>query len=84
MMTLTLLTDIWVAMQTFAYFYNLPSDKVRREQAKATSSYWGNLFSIFSNSDLDLKQRPLGSNPKLPLDISYTNTMFGVIQPEQT
>jgi len=35
-----------------------------------------NWISIISNSDLDLDHRHLGSNPKLPLDISYPHTKF--------
>jgi len=44
----------------------------------------GNRISIFSNSDLDLDHRHLGSNPKLSLDISYLYTKFGVNRPKQT
>jgi len=43
-----------------------------------------NSISIFSNSDLDLDYRHLGSNPKLPLDISYLYSKFGVNRPKQT
>jgi hypothetical protein len=32
---------------------------------------------LFLASDLDLDHRQLGSNPKLPLDISYPHTKFG-------
>ena len=32
----------------------------------------------------DFDQRHLGSNPKLPLDISYPYTKFGVNRPKQT
>ena len=41
-------------------------------------------MSIFSNGDLDLIHRHLGSNPKLPLDITYSNTKFGVNRPKKT
>jgi len=41
-------------------------------------------FLFFSNSDLDLNHRHLGSNPKLPLDISYPNSKFGVNRTKQT
>jgi len=44
----------------------------------------GNGISIFSNSDLDLDHRHLGSNPKLPLDISYPYSKFGVNRAKQT
>jgi len=44
----------------------------------------GNLISIFSNSDLDLDYRHLGSNPKLRLDVSYPYSKFGVNRPKQT
>jgi len=44
----------------------------------------GNRISIFSNSDLDLDHRHLGSNPKLPLDISFLYSKFGVNRPKQT
>ena len=43
-----------------------------------------NRISIFSNSDLELDHRHLGSNPKLPLDISYLYSKFGVNGPKQT
>jgi len=35
----------------------------------------------FSNSDLDLDHRHLGSNPKLHLDVSYPYSKFGVNKP---
>jgi len=41
----------------------------------------GNRISIFSNSDLDLDHRHLGSNPKLRLVVSYPYTKFGVKKP---
>jgi len=44
----------------------------------------GNRISFFSNSDLDLDHRHLGSNPKLRLDISYPYSRFGVNRPKQT
>jgi len=44
----------------------------------------GNRISIFSNSDLDLDHRHLGSNPKLPFDISYLYSKFDVNRPKQT
>jgi len=44
----------------------------------------GNWISIFSNSDLDLDHRHLGSNPKLRFDVSYPYTKFGVNRPKQT
>jgi len=43
-----------------------------------------NRISIFSNSDLDLDHRHLGSNPKLRLDVSYPYSKFGVNMPKQT
>jgi len=44
----------------------------------------GNRTSIFSNIDLDLDHRHLGSNPKLRLDVSYPYSKFGVNWPKQT
>jgi len=44
----------------------------------------GNLNSIFSNSDLDLNHKHLGSNPKLRLDVSYPYSKFGVNRPMET
>jgi len=44
----------------------------------------GNWISIFSNSDLDLDHRHLGSNPKLRLDVSYPYSKFCVNRPKQT
>jgi len=41
-------------------------------------------MSFLSNSDLVLNQRHIGSNPKLPLDISYPNSKSGVNRPKQT
>ena len=37
----------------------------------------------FSNSDLDLDHRNLGSNPKLRLGVSYPYSKFGVNRPKQ-
>jgi len=42
----------------------------------------GNCISIFSNSDLDLVHRHLGSNPKLRLGVSYPYSKFGVNKPK--
>jgi len=50
----------------------------RRNKLKLLS---GNCISIFSNSDLDLDHRHLGSNPKLRLVVSYPYTKFGVNKP---
>ena len=36
---------------------------------------------LFSNSELDLDHRHLGSNPKLRLDVSYPYSKFGVNKP---
>ena len=44
----------------------------------------GNLISIFSNNDLVLDYRQLGSNLKLHLDVSYSYTKFGVNMSKQT
>ena len=44
----------------------------------------GNWISIFSNSDLDLDRKHLGSNPKVRLDVSYPYSKFGVNRPKQT
>ena len=43
-----------------------------------------NRISIFSNSDLNLDHRHLGSNPKLHLDVSYPYSKFGVNRTKQT
>jgi len=43
-----------------------------------------NLNFFFSNNDLDLDHRHLGSNPKLCLDVSYPYSKFGVNRPKQT
>ena len=43
-----------------------------------------NCISIFSNSDLDLDHRHLGSNPKLRLDISFPYSKFCVNRLKQT
>jgi len=43
-----------------------------------------NSISIFSNSDLDLDQRHMGSNPKLHLDVSYPYSKFGVNRSKPT
>jgi len=39
------------------------------------------VIELFSNSDLDLDHRHLGSNPKLRLDVSYPYSKFGVNKP---
>jgi len=39
---------------------------------------------FFSNNDLDLDHRHLGSDPKLRIDVSYLYTKFGVNRPKQT
>jgi len=44
----------------------------------------GNWISIFSNSDIDLDHRHLGSKLKLRLDVSYPYSKFGVNKPKQT
>ena len=44
----------------------------------------GNWISIFSNSDIDLDHRHLGSNHKLRLDVSYLYSKFRVNKPKQT
>jgi hypothetical protein len=44
----------------------------------------GNWISIFSNNDIDLDHRHLGSDSKLPLDISYPHTKVGVNRSKQT
>jgi len=41
-------------------------------------------MSIFSNSDIDLDHRHLGSNPKLRPNVIYPYSMFGVNRPKQT
>ena len=43
-----------------------------------------NLITIFSNSDLNLDHRHLGSIPKLRNDVSYAYTKSGVNRPKQT
>jgi len=54
-------------------------DENRPKQTKVIER---KLHFYFSNSDLD--HRHLGSNPKLPLDISYLYSKFGVNKPKQT
>jgi len=46
--------------------------------------YWAETEFHFLESDLDLNHRHLGSNPKLPLDISYPYSKFVVNRPKQT
>jgi len=41
-------------------------------------------MSIFSNSDIDLDHRHMGSNPKLRLDVNYPYSKFSVNRPKQT
>ena len=41
-------------------------------------------FLFVSDSDIDLIQRHLGSNPKRRLDVSYPYSKFGVNRPKQT
>ena len=48
---------------------------------KQTKLLSGNWISLFSNSDLDLDHRHLGSNPKLRFVVSYRYTKFGVNKP---
>jgi len=54
---------------------------VNRPKQKLLSENW---IFIFSNSDLDLDHRHLGSNAKLRLDVSYPYSKFGVYRPKQT
>jgi len=54
---------------------------IGQSKLKLLSGHW---ISIFSNSDIDLDHRHLGSNPKLRLDVSYPYTKFGVNRPKQT
>jgi len=42
------------------------------------------LSFFFSNNDIDLDHRHLGSNPTLRLDVSYPYSKFGVNRPKQT
>ena len=50
---------------------------------KQTTVIERKLNFFFSNSDLDLDHRHLGSNPNLRLDVSYPYTKFGVNRPKQ-
>jgi len=54
---------------------------IGRSKLKLLSRNW---ISIFSNSDLNLDHRHLGSNPKLRITVSYPYSKFGVNRPEQT
>jgi len=42
------------------------------------------LIFYFSNSEIDLDHRHLGSNPKLGLDVSFPYNKFGVNRLKQT
>jgi len=78
----TLITDTWVAIPSCVLMlatHTASLVSIGQSKLKLLS---GNGISIFSNSDLD--HRHLGSNPKLPLDISYLYSKFGVNRPKQT
>jgi len=82
--TLTLITDTRVAIPSCLLIYvtHTPSlVSIGQSNLKLLSENW---ISIFRNSDLDLDHRHLGSNPKLPLDISHPYSKFCVNRPKQT
>ena len=81
--TVTFITDNWVAIPISLILATQILNLVLKGLSKL-KILSRNLFPVFSNSDLDLDQRCLGSNPKLPLDISYPNPEFGVNRSKQT
>jgi len=54
------------------------------DRPKQTKVIEQKLNFFFSNIDIDLDHRHLGSNPKLHLDVSYPYSKFGVNRPKQT
>jgi len=81
---MTLITYTWVAIASCVLMSATHTPclvSIGQSKLKLLS---GNLISFFSNSDLDLDQRHLGSNLKLHLDLSYPYTKFGVNRPKQT
>jgi len=82
--TLTLITDIWVAIPSCDLMYATHSASLVSIGQTKLTLLSGNIISIFSNSDLDLDHRHLGSNPKLRLDVIYIYSKFGVNRPKQT
>jgi len=82
--TLTLITYTWVAIPSCVLMkatYTASLVSIGQIKLKVLSGNW---ISILSNSDLDLDHRHMGSKPKLPLDISYPYSKFGVNRPKQT
>jgi len=82
--TLTLITDTWVAIPRCILMkatHTLSLVSIGQSKLKLLS---GNCISIFSNSDLDLDHRHMGSNPKLRRDVSYPYSKFGVNRSKQT
>jgi len=58
--------------------------KLSVNRPKQTKVIERKLNFIFSNSDLDLDHRHLGSNTKMRLNVSYPYSKFGVNRPKQT
>jgi len=82
--TLTLITDTWVAIQSCALMKTTHTASLVSIGLSKLKLLSKNGISIFSNSDLDLDHRHLGSDPKLRIDVSYLYTKFGVNRPNQT
>ncbi len=66
------------------YDISYPYTKFGINRPKQTEVIKWKLNVDFSNSDLDLEYRHVGSNPKLHFDISYSYTKFLVNRPKQT
>jgi len=62
----------------------IDSTKYLCDRNKQTKVIERKLNFFFSNNDLDLDNRHLGSNPKLRLNVSYKYTKIGVNRPKQT
>jgi len=82
--TLTLITDTWVAIQSCLLLLATHTPSLVSISQNKLKLFSGNRISIFSYIDLDLDHRQLGSNPKLRLDVSYLYSKFGVNRPKQT
>jgi hypothetical protein len=83
--TLTLITDTWVAIISCLLIYiSHPNTKFGVKRPKQTQVIERKLNFYISISDLYIDLRHLGSNPKLPFDISYPYTKFSVNRSKQT
>jgi len=83
-MTLTLITDTWVAIPSCVLIKDTNTASVVSIGQSKLKSCSGNWIFIFSNSDLDLDHIHLGSNPKLHLDVSYPYSKLSVNRQKQT